>query len=189
MYRYFPLLILLLVSCSNQRQPEQKNEVPADSGIEVQSPSGHFTIALPPDFPTPEADTQFITTASDDTISMYTYISEINRGICIFGSNEYSSTTFAQQTPDNMLDNALNGALRQWSARLSESKPFIKNGGKGVSFWFVSKMDGKDLYGRFDYLLSKPRMYQVGFLSHDKSEILKPDIQKYFGSLAVPVRQ
>jgi hypothetical protein len=188
-YSYFIfILMVLVVSCGQQRQSDKKVETSAESGIEIQSSSGHFTVALPPDFPSPEADTQQIATAGD-SISMFTYISETKRGICIFGANEYSSRTFLQQSPEDMLENAQNAALKQWNARLTDRKPFSKNNGKGLSYWFSTTMDGKDFYGRFDYLLARPRMYQIGFLSFDKTEISKPDIQKYFNSLSVPMAQ
>lgn len=188
-YRYtLVFLIFLFCACSKQQTPVQKTEGNTVKGIEIQSQSGHFTVALPPDFPTPEADTERIAVAGD-SISMYTYISETKRGICMFGSNEYSPETFKKQSPDDMLDNALHGALKQWNGRLVDTKPLNRNSGKGVSYWFVTKMDGKDFYGRFDYLLSKPRMYQVGFMSFDKDEVNKPDIQTYFSSLSVPSAQ
>ncbi len=188
-FRYlFFCIVLLFNSCDKQNPPVQKNETSPVKGIEIQSQSGHFTVALPPDFPTPEADTERIAVAGD-SISMFTYISETKRGICMFGSNEYSTETFKKQSPDDMLDNALHSALKQWNGRLVDTKPLNRNTGKGVSYWFVTKMDGKDFYGRFDYVLSKPRMYQVGFMSFDKDEINKADIQTYFNSLSVPSAQ
>ena len=181
-------LLLFLYSCNNQNQNIPKNEQTTKSGLEVQSPSGHFTVALPPDFPAPEADTQHIV-SEGDSITMFTYISETKRGICFFGSNEYSSRTFARQSANDMLDNAQNAALKQWNGQLIDRKLFEKNGAKGMSYWFNTTMDGKDFYGRFDCLLSRPRMYQVGFLSFDKSELYNPDIQHYFSSMSIPLTQ
>ena len=178
--------ILLLISCNKPEGMTRSPESAPAAGAEVQSSSGQFTVHLPPEFPTPEADTQRIETPAGDTISMYSYISEMPRGVCIFGSNEYSFTTFKNQDPDDMLENARDAAVKQWNAKLTTSNFFNDGKKRGISFYFITKMDEKDYFGRFDYVISKPRMYQVGFLSHDKSEILKPEIQKYFGSLLVP---
>jgi len=185
---YIFFLLLFLYSCNNHNRNFPQNEQPPKSGLEVQSSSGHFTVALPPDFPAPEADTQRIGSVGD-TISMFTYISETKRGICFFGSNEYSSLTFMRQSANDMLENAQNAALKQWNAQLIDRKLFEKNGANGMRYWFRTRMDGKDFYGRLDCLLSRPRMYQVGFFSFDKSELDKSDILSYFNSLQVPFTQ
>ncbi|MBI4412134.1 MAG: hypothetical protein HY541_06600 [Deltaproteobacteria bacterium] len=156
-------------------------EAPVAPPVVVSSPEGKFTLTLPSGFANPNMESVPVTTDAGQ-LTMTTYMAEAGRGLVMFSFLDYPETVFASRSVAQMLDGGRDGALQSMKATLEKQEDFKYEENQGRSIFFNLDDQGKKAYGRIDYLVVKPRLYQVGYLSHDQAEIAKADVQGYFKS-------
>ena len=151
------------------------------AGSAVNSQEGKFSLTLPSGFSNPNMETVPVATEAGQ-LTMTTYLSEGGRGLVMFSFLDYPETVFASRSVAQMLDGGRDGALQSMNAALEKEEDFNYEGNQGRSIYFNLDDQGHKAYGRIDYLIVKPRLYQVGYLSHDQAEIAKTDVMGYFKS-------
>lgn len=186
------LVVLLLlagfVSCGKKEEktgeaaPSAVTESGSSSaGVVVNSQEGKFSLILPSGFTNPAAE--MVPVATDvGPLTMTTYLSESPRGLVMFSFLDYPASVFETRSVAQMLDGGREGALQSMNATLEKQEDFTFEGNQGRSIYFNLDDQGEKAYGRIDYLVVKPRLYQLGYLSHDQAEMAKPDVAGYFKS-------
>jgi hypothetical protein len=151
------------------------------SGVVYNSPDGRFSITLPPGFSqfTSQQRTQTTTVGN---VELNILQSENSRGGCLLGYSDFPEASFQGRTPQKMLEDGRDGALRNISGTLEKQDNLTIQGKQGISVYGSGSSGGKTFYVRFNFFLDKPRAYQIGYLAYDRAELDKPDIQAYFDS-------
>ena len=153
------------------------------AGVELASDEGHFRVVLPSGFSNPVASTLPISTARG-TLDMQVYTSaKGTNAVFLIGYIDYPDQAFEQSTT-TMLDGARDGALRNLNAKLSSQKDVKLMGYPGRTITFAGTSEGQKLYGRVDYYIVKPRLFQVLYLSSKKKDVADKNIKDAFASFA-----
>jgi hypothetical protein len=151
------------------------------SGVVYNSPDGRFNITLPPGFGQFTLQQRTQPTAVGN-VELNILQSESSRGGCLLGYSDFPEASFQGRTPQKMLEDGRDGALRNISGTLEKQENITVQGKQGISVYGSGSSGGQTFYVRFNFILDKPRAYQVGYLAHDRAELDKPDIQAYFDS-------
>ncbi len=152
------------------------------NGLIVESKEGRFSIVLPDSFPPPEMSAKPVTTEIGD-ITMHLYTSSKSDGSAfIMSYNDYPDSAFAKDQ-SRMMDDIRDGALGNMNARLEHQKDYTFDGHPARTLDFSLSSEGRQGYGRLQYMIAKPRLYQVIFLAIDnKAERDAETIQQSFAS-------
>jgi hypothetical protein len=151
------------------------------SGLVYNSPDGRFNITLPPGFSQFTSQQRTQTTAVGN-VELNILQSENSRGGCLLGYSDFPEASFQGRTPQKMLEDGRDGALKNISGTLEKQENLTVQGKQGISVYGSGSSGGRTFYVRFNFILDKPRAYQIGFLAYDRAELDKPDIQAYFDS-------
>ena len=84
-----------------------------------------------------------------------------------------------------MLEDGRDGALRNINATLEKQNDITVQGKTGLDIYGSTNQQGKDIYVRFQFVLDKPRAYQIGYLAYKRADLDKPDVQAYFDSFRI----
>lgn len=152
------------------------------NGLLVESKEGRFSIVLPDSFPQPEVSAKPVTTEIGE-ITMHLYTSSKSDGSAfIMSYNDYPDSAFAKE-PTQMMDDIRDGALGNMNARLEHQKDFTFEGHPARTLDFSLSTEGSQGFGRLQYMIVKPRLYQVIFLAlGNKAERDAETIQQSFAS-------
>jgi hypothetical protein len=115
-------------------------------------------------------------------IMMYTYMTTDDKGAAMIAYVDYPTEAFEGASLDAMLDSARAGAMRNLNAKVTKQTKITIDGHPGRSVYFTGKSNGLKLYGRFDYYLVTPRLFQVGYLSINAKDVNTAKIKAYFNS-------
>lgn len=151
------------------------------SGVVYDSPDGRFSITLPPGFSQFTSQQRAQPTAVGN-VELNILQSENSRGGCLLGYSDFPEASFQGRAPQKMLEDGRDGALRNISGTLEKQENLTVQGKQGIRVYGSGSSGGQTFYVRFDFVLDKPRAYQIGYLAHDRAELDKPDIQAYFDS-------
>jgi hypothetical protein len=151
------------------------------SGAVYNSPDGRFSITLPPGFSQFTSQQRTQPTAVGN-VELNILQSENSRGGCLLGYSDFPEASFQGRSPQKMLEDGRDGALRNISGTLEKQENLTVQGKQGIRVYGSGSSGGQTFYVRFDFILDKPRAYQIGYLAHDRAELDKPDIQAYFDS-------
>jgi hypothetical protein len=154
------------------------------SGVVYNSPDDRFSITLPPGFSQFTAQHRTQPTAVGN-VELNILQSENSRGGCLLGYSDFPEASFQGRTPQKMLEDGRDGALRNISGTLEKQENLTVQGKTGIGVYGSGSSGGKTFYVRFNFILDKPRAYQIGYLSSDRAELDKPDIQAYFDSFHI----
>ncbi len=97
---------------------------------------------------------------------------------------DYPENAFEAGT-EKMLDGAREGALKNLNGKVDRQESVTLDGNPGRSMTFTGKTGGMDVYGRVDYYIVKPRLYQILFLSQDKAMVEDASITTAFGTFKI----
>ncbi len=138
------VLFAAALACSTSPDLKQFNSV-----------EGRFSVMFPGD---PKTTTQTVPTAVGDiTLTMYT--ASTSDGAYFVGYADYPADAVASSDPQNMLDGARDGALKNVNGTLISEEKITLDGNPGRSLQFKSS-DGKNVaYGHI-YLIDN-RLYQI----------------------------
>lgn len=153
-------------------------------GILFSSPEGRFSIRLPLDFPTFKESKESQTT-SVGPVETHFFSSQTARGASVLAYSDFPASTFVGRTPDKILEDGRDGALKSGSATLEKEERATRQGHPALVFYATSTSGGRPIYIRFDLVLVQPRTYQIGFLTYDRAILNGPDAQAYFKSFRI----
>jgi hypothetical protein len=153
------LALQFIVACG-------KNETAPPPGIAYESKEGKFAIVFPDSFPPPELSAKQVTTEVGD-ITMHLFTSSKSDGSAfIISYNDYPDTAFVKETA-KMMDDIRDGALGNMDAKLESQKDFAFEGHPARTLNFSLTSEGHNGYGRLQYFIVRPRLYQIIFLALD----------------------
>jgi hypothetical protein len=186
--------LLLLVSCG-EKSSRAKNPGPADltldsssakkpdgpKGVRLGSKEGRFSIYFPEGFTTPMQDTMEMETpagklpvtlymAQQDTTSAY-----------IVAYSDYPGHAFDAGV-EAMLNSAPEAALKTYNGIVEKRSNVTLNGHTGRSLVFRGTVENRTVFGRADYFIVKPRIYEILFLTSDSARVTSPEITAGFNS-------
>jgi hypothetical protein len=161
--------------------PGRTPSTPTASGTAYNSPDGRFGITLPPGFSafTSQKNTQ---PTAAGPIELTILQSENSQGACVLGYSDFPDASFVGRTPKKMLEDGRDGALRNINATLEKQNDITVQGRTGLDIYGSTNQGGKDIYVRFQFVLEKPRAYQIGYLAYKRADLDKPEVQAYFDS-------
>jgi hypothetical protein len=153
------IALLFFVACD-------KKEAEPPSGLTVESKEGKFSVILPDSFPPPQLSSKQVTTEVGD-ITMHLYTSSKSDGSAfIISYNDYPGNAFVKET-SMMMDDIRDGALNNMDAKLESQKDFSFEGHPARTLNFSLTSEGRKGYGRLQYFIVAPRLYQIIFLALD----------------------
>jgi hypothetical protein len=173
----FHLLAVLMLPALLPAQSSQR-------GIVLSSRDGQFTVTLPIGFDKPERESEE-SQGETGTVRTTTYTSGNERGVCLVSFSIYPKELFQLSTPEQMLDNAREGAFTSTEGTLEKQEDFTFEGHQGRTIYFSALNEGQQLYSRFDWIIAEPCLYQVAFVGFNREELDAVDIQEYFQSFAL----
>jgi TonB family protein len=151
------------------------------SGLTYDSPDGRFSVTLPPGFS--QFKSQTISQPSPaGNIELNIMQTENTSGGCMLAYSDFPEASFQGRTPLKMLEDGRDGALRNIGGTLEKQENLTVQGKTGIAVYGSGSSSGKTFYVRFNFILDKPRAYQVGYLAYDRADLDKPDVQAYFDS-------
>lgn len=157
---------------------------PRASGLAYSDPSGRFSITLPPGFGAFKSQKQSHPTPAGP-IDLNILQSENSRGAAILGYSDFPEASFAGRTPQKMLEDGRDGALRNINGTLEKQDNVTVQGRTGLSIYGSTSQAGKSVYVRFQFVLDRPRAYQIGYLAYNRADLDKPEVQSYFDSFRI----
>jgi hypothetical protein len=159
--------------------PESGNLL--QQGVLFSSKEGRFSIRLSSGFPTFEESTNNQTTGVG-VIELHTFISGIPRGACIVGYSDFPPPTFDGRTPEKILEDARDGALKNVNGTLEQQEHTTVQGYPALVIYGRATAEGRPIFIRFHFVLVKPRAYQLGFLTYDRGSLEGLEVEAYFKS-------
>ena len=98
---------------------------------------------------------------------MHLYTSSKSDGSAfIISYNDYPEHAFVKETP-KMMDDIRDAVLGNMDAKLEEQKDFTFEGNPARTLNFSLQSEGHSGYGRLQYFIARPRLYQMIFLALD----------------------
>ncbi|HEX8844012.1 MAG TPA: hypothetical protein VF791_05185 [Pyrinomonadaceae bacterium] len=152
--------------------------------IPYSSKEGRFSITLPAGFQTFRHKAQTQPTAVGD-IEVNMYNSDSPSGACIVSYSDYPPATFQGRSPQQILEDGRDGALKTVNGILEKQKTMTVQGHQGLSFYGTAKAGNSQIYFRFDYVFVQPRVYQIGYLTYQRAVLDSPAAQDYFKSFRI----
>ena len=153
-------------------------------GQTYNDPNGRFSVALPSDYPTftPSKQTQ-ATPAGPVELNML--LSEKPNGAFIVGYTDFPEASFEGRTPKKMLEDGRDGSLKNINATLEKQEDLTLQGRTGLAVYGSANNAGRPYYVRFNFILDKPRAYQIGYLAYNRADLDKPEVQAFFDSFKI----
>ena len=151
------------------------------SGKTYDDPAGRFSITLPSDYPEFKSSKQTQPTLAGP-VELNMLLSEKPSGAFIVGYSDFPETAFEGRTPKKMLEDGRDGSLKNINATLEKQQDLTVQGRTGLAVYGSASSGGRPYYVRFNFILDKPRAYQVGYLAYNRADLDKPDVQAFFDS-------
>ena len=150
-------------------------------GQTYNDPGGRFSVTLPADYPEFKSQKQTRATFAGP-VDLNMLLSEKPDGAFIVGYSDFPEAAFVGRTPKKMLEDGRDGALKNINATLEKQQDLTVQGRTGLGIYGSANGGGKSYYVRFNFILDKPRAYQVGFLAYNREDLDKPEVQAFFDS-------
>jgi hypothetical protein len=168
-------------SASPGSTPRSSPAPPTSSGITYNSDDGRFQITLPPGFSTFKSQKQNQATPAGN-IELNILQTETASGACLMGFSDFPAASWVGRTPQKMMEDGRDGALRNINATLEKQEQLTVQGKDALNVYGSTASGGRSIYVRFQFVLDKPRAYQIGYLAYNRADLDKPEIQAYFDS-------
>lgn len=151
------------------------------AGKTYNDPNGRFSVALPADYPEFKSTKQTQATLAGP-VELNMLLSEKPSGAFIVGYSDFPEAAFEGRTPKKMLEDGRDGSLKNINATLEKQQDLTIQGRTGLGVYGSASQGGKPYYVRFNFILDKPRAYQVGYLAYNRADLDKPEVQAFFDS-------
>ena len=160
---------LKLDSSAATRKPEEPK------GIRLGSKEGRFSIYFPEGFSTPEQKTmEMETPAGKLPVTLY-MAQQDSTSAYIVAYSDYPERAFDAGI-EAMLNSAPESALRTYNGTVEKQSDLSLNGHAGRSLVFRGTAENRPVFGRADYYIVKPRIYEILFLTSDSTRVTAPQI-------------
>src|SRR5215212_10801862 len=150
-------------------------------GKTYDDPNGRFSVALPSGYPEFKSSKQTQPTLAGP-VELNMLLSEKTEGAFIVGYSDFPEAAFEGRTPKKMLEDGRDGSLKNINATLEKQQDLNMQGRTGIAVYGSASTGGKPYYVRFNFILDKPRAYQVGYLAYNRADLDKPEVQAFFDS-------
>jgi len=169
--KFFILLFIVLLLFGCGKLFEEKL-------IEYTSDKGRFSVSMPG---TPNKQTQNISTGVG-SIAMHLFVVEKSSTAYMVAYSDYPNEIIVHSNPDDLLEAAKNGAMKNISGKITEEEPISYGEDPGIELSFSAK--GGKAKGQAVIVLSENRLYQVLAVG---SNLLYPDktVKKFIDSLSI----
>lgn len=154
------------------------------SGQAYNDPNGRFSVALPSDYPAFKSSKQTQPTLAGP-IELNMLLSEKPEGAFVVGYSDFPEAAFEGRTPKKMLEDGRDGSLRNIKATLEKQEDITVQGRTGLAVYGSASTGAKPYYVRFNFILDKPRAYQVGYMGYNRADLDKPEVQAFFDSFRI----
>jgi len=150
-------------------------------GQTYNDPNGRFSVTLPSDYPAFKSQKQTQPTLAGP-VELNMLLSEKPNGAFIVGYSDFPEAAFEGRTPKKMLEDGRDGSLKNINATLEKQEDLTVQGRTGLAVYGSASSGGRPYYVRFNFILDKPRAYQVGYLTYTRADLDKPEVQAFFDS-------
>ncbi|MCC7438704.1 MAG: hypothetical protein IT211_09450 [Armatimonadetes bacterium] len=188
------LLAVGIAACGGKEKADEskkddpKKEAPAEKaqGRQYSSQMEKFSVAFPGELGPPQRSEQPIATEAGN-INMVQVVSSSADGntaaMVMYGA--YPESAFEAKTTAKMLDDIRDGAMKSGEAKLDKQEDYDFNGMPARRCFFNVNMGGQQGYARFDFILAKPALYQVAYISTSKANVDRSETEDYFKSFSI----
>lgn len=172
----------------DSKKADPQKEAPAEKakGREYSSQMEKFKVAFPAELGPPQRSEQPVSTEAGN-INMVQVVSSSTDGntaaMIMYGA--YPDAAFEAKTTAKMLDDIRDGAMKSGEAKLDKQEDYDFNGKPARRCFFNVNMGGQQGYARFDFILAKPALYQVAYISTSKANVESAETQDYFNSFKI----
>jgi hypothetical protein len=154
-------------------------------GTELASSEGGFNVMMPPGFTNPQQSTQMLSTpVGPVNMTLFTSTEDTNSAFMV-AYLDYPESAFEGSKIEAMLDGARDSALSSLNATLDKQENVTLDGNPGRSMTFTGSAEGREVYGRIDYFIAQPRLYQILFITGAKDRLGAEKIQNSFSSFKI----
>ncbi|HEY0377838.1 MAG TPA: hypothetical protein VGC87_13005 [Pyrinomonadaceae bacterium] len=153
----------------------------AAAGQPYDDPGGRFTVTLPSGYPSFKSQKQSQPSVAGP-VEFNLLMSEKPDDAFMVGYLDFPQAVFEGNSDKKLLEGGLDGSLKNINATLEKKEDITVQGRNGVAVYGSATNTGKPYYVRFNYILDKPRAYQVGYLAFDRANLDKPEVQAFFDS-------
>lgn len=157
---------------------------PISSGVTYNSDDGRFQITLPPGFSPFKLQKNSQATPAGN-IDLNILQTETQTGACLLGFSDFPAASWVGRTPQKMMEDGRDGALKNINATMEKQEQLTVQGKDALNVYGSTLQGGKSIYVRFQFVLDKPRAYQIGYLAYNRADLDKPDVQAYFNSFRI----
>jgi len=172
------------VGSASPKASGKTSSAPAGSGTAYQSTDGRFSITLPPGF-VPFKTQKTSQPSPAGPIELNILQSENPRGACVLGYSDFPEGSFVGRTEKKMLEDGRDGALKNINGTLEKQEDIKVQGKTGLAIYGTTNQEGRSIFVRFQFVLDKPRAYQIGYLAYNRADLDNADVQAYFDSFQI----
>ncbi|MBL7988963.1 MAG: hypothetical protein JNJ94_12940 [Chlorobi bacterium] len=188
------LLAVSITACGGKdkaddgKKTEPTKEAPAEKpqGRQYSSQMEKFSVAFPGELGPPQRSEQPVATEIGN-INMVQVVSSSADGntaaMVMYGA--YPESAFTDKPTAKMLDDIRDGAMKSGEAKLDKQEDYDFNGHPARRCFFNVNMGGQQGYARFDFILAKPALYQVAYISTSKANVENATTEDYFKSFNI----
>ncbi len=149
--------------------------------VEVKSAEGRFSVWFPPGFQPPKYEMKALT-EDGQPLPLHTVAVESQESVCLVAYSDYPPQLFDLMDPQSVMESVLNGAIGQLDGVVERQEALVIQGLPASSVLFSATKAGQKIYGRYVYIVARPRLYQIACVSGNRAEIEKPAINQFFQS-------
>jgi hypothetical protein len=157
----------------------------ASAGESFKSEEGKFSIVLPAGFATPTETVNPLPTPGGN-VDLKMYSSGSGNTAAMFAFANTSGKVTMAGAEEKMLDGARDNVLKSMNGTMEKEEPMELDGKPGRQMIFAMEPAGAPkMYGRLRMFMVDPMMYQVMYISDDRSALESPATNAYFESFEI----
>ncbi len=141
----------------------------------------NYTVYLPHGFGKPAGESSEID-SDFGKIPMLMYSVEGKTGACILASTTYPDKLFEKKTSDQILNDAMNGAINSQNFELISKQYLFRDENHGISYTVKTRKGKTPIFIRYEYCLKEPKLFQIAYSTLSLKELNSREILNYFKS-------
>lgn len=148
------------------------------------SEDGKFSILIPQGFETPKKETTIIPTEVGK-VDITSYLTQNSTGSCMVMYNDFPESIFNERDSKRMFDESRDNALKTVNGTVEKEEESLFQGYPKRTIYLSTTVENQTLYSRFDFIIVKPRLYQIAFVGYKRSDLDQESIKKFFESFKI----
>lgn len=169
---FLALSVLIFTFCSKK---DQNNFSPEDR---------KFSVLIPQGFEIPKKETTMIPTEAGK-VDITSYLTQNENGSYMIMYNDFPEALFNEKDSKRMFDDGRDNALKTVNGTLEKEEESTFEGYPKRTIYLSAKVEDQTLYSRFDFIIVKPRLYQIAFVGYKKSDLDQESVKKFFNSFKI----